>query len=217
MYQRNPPPGMFQHSSIDCKAHGPQAVSFKRKGSADPFQCCECVLEGKIIAGHAEPSDFRTAQVDSGLPIIIPRTRVAVESPLGADTEEELAANMIYAKRCVMDCFARGEAPFASHVFYAQDGLLSDADPEHRMMGIQAGFAYTDVSEVIAVYMDRGVSDGMRQRIERSQLIGQRIELRWLDARKPRIKSMQLGKDEVAVIPAVTVTVEAGSGENDPG
>lgn len=217
MSLKNPVPGEFSHASIECEHHGPQAIGFKPKGSTEKMRCRDCVLEGKLIAGHAEPGDFQLAQALSGLPIMMPRTRVSVESPLGADTEEELAANKAYALRCVMDCFARGEAPFASHVFYDRDGLLTDADPSHRTMGIESGFAWTDVAEVVAVYMDRGVSDGMRQRIERSQLMGQRIELRWLDERKPRVRSLQIKKDEVAVVSALTMTVEASSGENNPG
>lgn len=83
---------------------------------------------------------------------------VVIESPYAGEVE----ANVAYAKRCVMDCLQRGESPYASHLFFTQDGVLDDLDPEQRKLGIEAGFAWRDRADVIVFYVDRGISRGMK-------------------------------------------------------
>ena len=63
--------------------------------------------------------------------------RVVIESHYAGDVE----ANLAYAKRCVHDCLARGEAPYASHLLFTQAGILDDLIPEERRRGIESGFA----------------------------------------------------------------------------
>lgn len=87
--------------------------------------------------------------------------RVIVESPLGAVSREGIEKNKIYAKRCMWDSFKRGEAPFASHLLYAQELLLDDMDKQERELGIAAGFAWGEVADLVALYVDFGVSKGM--------------------------------------------------------
>lgn len=83
-----------------------------------------------------------------------------IESPLAGD----VAANVAYAKRCVLDSLKRNpEAPYASHLFFAQPGILDDLVPEERRLGIEAGLAWGMAADLVAVYIDRGVSSGMRQ------------------------------------------------------
>lgn len=48
--------------------------------------------------------------------------RVVVESPFAGDIQK----NIEYARKCMADCLKRGEAPFASHLLYTQDGILDD-------------------------------------------------------------------------------------------
>lgn len=43
---------------------------------------------------------------------------------------------------CMRDCLERGEARIASHLRYAQPGILRDGVPEERRLGIEAGFAW---------------------------------------------------------------------------
>lgn len=85
--------------------------------------------------------------------------RVVVESPYAGDIE----ANTAYAKRAVMDSLRRGEAPLASHLLFPQDGLLKEAEPAERRLGIDAGHAWLPVAQLVAFYVDRGVSPGMAQ------------------------------------------------------
>jgi hypothetical protein len=87
--------------------------------------------------------------------------------------------NQRYAMACVRDSLARGEAPYASHVFFDRRGLLDDAVPLQREAGITAGLAWGMVGEVRAVYRDRGVSSGMERGIAAAPS-GQRVEYRSL-------------------------------------
>lgn len=67
--------------------------------------------------------------------------RVIVESPYAGDVER----NVRYARACVADCLARGEAPLASHLLYT----------EWRAM-----------AEATVIYVDLGWSTGMTAGLE---------------------------------------------------
>ena len=102
--------------------------------------------------------------------------RVIVESPLKGDFEK----NKAYARACMRDCLRRGEAPFASHLLYAQDGILDDTIPEERTLGIEAGLAWGAVAEATVVYTDLGVSSGMEFGIARAKQEGRTVVWRTL-------------------------------------
>lgn len=131
-------------------------------------------------------------------------TRVILESPLSAPTPEERAANVRYAVECMRDSLQRGEAPFASHLMYSRNvaeavfeatlpggyhstslvsavvapyGALDDSNPDERKLGMEAGFAWLAAAEKQVVYVDRGVSAGMRAGIARfiEQVTGRTI------------------------------------------
>jgi hypothetical protein len=95
---------------------------------------------------------------------------VIIESPLAGDVEE----NRRYASECVRDCLLRGEAPYASHL----PGILDDLIPAERELGIAAGLAWGEKADLTAVYMDRGVSPGMKRGIEAAERLGRPIEHR---------------------------------------
>lgn len=97
---------------------------------------------------------------------------VIIESPYAGD----IARNKAYARACLLDSLKRGEAPFASHLLYTQ--VLSDGIPEERSMGIEAGFAFRDVANLTAVYVDLGISDGMVKGIEDAKKKGLPYEFR---------------------------------------
>lgn len=102
--------------------------------------------------------------------------RVVIESPYAGDVER----NLRYLRACMADCLRRGEAPFASHGLYTQPGVLRDEIPEERAAGIHAGFAWRDAAEKTVVYMDLGVSGGMRYGIDDAEKKGRAIEYRRL-------------------------------------
>lgn len=100
--------------------------------------------------------------------------RVVLESPYRGD----IARNIAYARRCVKDSLSRGESPLASHLLYTQDGILDDNDPDQRRLGIEAGRAWIQVADLVAVYVDHGISPGMEAAMSRARRYGVPIELR---------------------------------------
>lgn len=124
--------------------------------------------------------------------------RVILESPFAAETVEEAERNRRYLVRCMHDCFARGEAPFASHGLYTI--ALDDDIPEERALGIEAGLAWGECATKSVVYTDLGISDGMQKGINRAHLDGRDVEYR------------EIGKEEITPPPEVMIDVVAGSG-----
>lgn len=104
--------------------------------------------------------------------------RVILESPYTADDELALWENVYYARQAVLDSLGRGEAPIASHLLYTQEGILRDADVGQRSMGILAGHAWIPCADAMVVYIDRGVSSGMQQGMDRAKEVGLSVELR---------------------------------------
>lgn len=87
---------------------------------------------------------------------------VIIESPYAGDVER----NLRYLRACMRDSILRGEAPYASHGLYTQPGVLRDDLPEERKLGIEAGFVWRSLARFTAVYVDLGVTQGMRMGIE---------------------------------------------------
>jgi len=100
--------------------------------------------------------------------------RVILESPYAGDVE----VNTEYARKCLRDSLARGEAPIASHLLYTQPGVLLDDDVGERQWGIDAGLSWLPVAEATVVYTDRGVSNGMKLGIKRAEDMGVPVEYR---------------------------------------
>jgi oligoribonuclease (3'-5' exoribonuclease) len=103
--------------------------------------------------------------------------RVIIESPYAG----EIPQNLEYARRCMADALCREEAPFASHLLYTQPGILDDTILEERRLGIEAGLAWGRDADLVAAYVDRGISDGMRLGFDRARKRGTPIEVRALD------------------------------------
>ena len=102
---------------------------------------------------------------------------VVIESPYAGDVE----ANVAYARQAMHDCIERGEAPLASHLLYTQPGVLDDALPLERMLGIEAGLDWGRHADAIVVYVDRGISKGMELGIARARSRGQSVEFRAME------------------------------------
>lgn len=88
-----------------------------------------------------------------------------LESPYAGDVER----NVIYARLAMRDMLLRGEAPFASHLLYTQEGVLDDDDQDERAMGIEAGLIWGGAAKHSAFYTDFGMSRGMRYGAERAR------------------------------------------------
>lgn len=102
---------------------------------------------------------------------------VLVESPYAGDVEHNLA----YLRAAMRDCLLRGEAPFASHALYTQPGVLDDAIPAERALGIEAGLLWGKLAARTVAYADLGVSRGMQLGIERARAEGRAVEFRSLE------------------------------------
>lgn len=105
---------------------------------------------------------------------------VIIESPYRGVCYEELEANITYARACMHDALMRGEAPFASHLLYTQQGVLDDKEPLDRELGISAGLAWGEHADATVVYVDRGIYTGMILGISRARAIGRPVEYRSL-------------------------------------
>lgn len=103
-----------------------------------------------------------------------PHRRVILESPYAGDVER----NVAYAKACMRDCLARGEAPFASHLLYTQ--VLDDTKPEERTLGLLLAAAWGPKADATVVYVDLGVSHGMKLGIYGAERDGIPVEYRTL-------------------------------------
>ncbi len=103
--------------------------------------------------------------------------RVVIESPYAGDVER----NMRYARAALKDCIHRGEAPYASHLLYTQEGVLDDNKPEERQLGIDTALAWGDVADLVVIYRDLGITEGMQYGIDRHLKMGRVIEYRFLN------------------------------------
>lgn len=99
---------------------------------------------------------------------------VIIESPFAGD----VALNTRYARAAVRDSLLRGEAPYASHLLYTQQSILDDEIPEQRRLGMEAGFAFSRVADLVAVYVDLGESPGMDEGVNVHLKAGRRVEFR---------------------------------------
>ena len=101
---------------------------------------------------------------------------VVIESPFAGQVER----NTKYARLCVRDSVLRGEAPYASHLFFTQEHILDDLVENERRTGIEAGLAWGEKADLTAVYEDFGISDGMQMGIDRAIASDRPIDYRKL-------------------------------------
>ncbi len=68
----------------------------------------------------------------------------------------------------------------ASHMLYDQTFVLDDDDPDERALGMAAGQSWLPLVDKVVVYVDRGISPGMREGIARARELGVEVEERSL-------------------------------------
>jgi hypothetical protein len=141
--------------------------------------------EGAVQTGFKHSADLckMWAENEDRLEVIfrdlvkeISMVPVIIESPYAGNVE----TNLRYLRAAMRDCLLRGEAPYASHGFYTQPGVLDDNDPAERSLGINAGFVWGRLALKRNIYTDRGVSGGMDLGVEEAKKIGQILEERTL-------------------------------------
>lgn len=110
--------------------------------------------------------------------IFSPLKLVIVESPYRATPYYTAEQHRLYLLNAMQDCLERGEAPFASHHLLPE--ILDDDDPVARALGIKVGLNWGIHADLIAVYGDFGIGEGMKDAIEHWTKLGKRIEWRKL-------------------------------------
>jgi len=98
--------------------------------------------------------------------------RVVICSPWRGNTE----LHSRYLDACLRDSFARGEAPIAAHAIGPR--VLDDDDPVQRLRGMLAGRAWIAAADAVAVYIDLGSTDGMRDEIRYAEIKRVPVEYR---------------------------------------
>lgn len=84
--------------------------------------------------------------------------------------------NLEYAKQCCHWVFEQNGVPFASHLFYTQEGMLDDTNQDERKKGIEAGFFIGSFAEKVCVFYDKGISKGMKLGVQKALERDQNIE-----------------------------------------
>ena len=103
-----------------------------------------------------------------------------VESPFRATLERTVEQHKLYLTHALRDCVLRGESPYASHGLLIES--LDDDDPVERALGMKCGWAWAEKADAVVVYVDFGLSPGMRESISIYKKMGLPIEERLLGA-----------------------------------
>jgi hypothetical protein len=109
--------------------------------------------------------------VESPLRGAVPASCPTWLAPLVERIERE--RNRHYAFECMRAELRCGRAPYASHVLFDQPGLLDDATPKERALGMDVGQAWSAVGHERIFFGDRGLSSGMRYGSTKAREIGQ--------------------------------------------
>jgi hypothetical protein len=125
--------------------------------------------------------------------------RVIIESPYRGETTEDTISNIRYGRACLRHSLALGEYPFAAHLFYTQPGVLDDSSLEERAQGVAAGTAWMQAADKIVFYVDRGMSEGMREGLDVALRYGLAIEFRRLEAAVKPTSETPLSSQEANV------------------
>jgi len=105
---------------------------------------------------------------------------VIIESPYMGNVK----SNVAYARKCMSDSLLRGESPFASHLLYTQ--ILDDNKDIERLTGMSRAFNWYRHADLMAVYTDKGISNGMKMGMEVAEKLGIEMVYRTLNGNNNR-------------------------------
>lgn len=88
------------------------------------------------------------------------REFVYIASPFRGATVEETRQNILYARFCMLDAIFHGQSPYLSHLLITQ---VFDESPTLRDIGLSCGDAAREACARVALYVDLGVTDGMKR------------------------------------------------------
>lgn len=127
---------------------------------------------------------------------------VILESPFKHSDPVIFKAYQAYLDLCIADSLInQGEYCFASHKMYT--GATNDNIPKERTFGIEAGLEWYKLVDKAVVYVDHGLSTGMKHGIRHAISLGKQVEYRSLyrvltDAAKESLHELALSGSTVS-------------------
>ena len=106
---------------------------------------------------------------------IVTFKRVYIASPCRGQRE----VNIRYLKMCMLDSLARNEAPYAPHAYLPY--ILDDDKPKERQRGLDIGLAFLGTCQLLAIYADHGISEGMQNEMDYAKVRNIKIEIRKIE------------------------------------
>lgn len=100
-----------------------------------------------------------------------------IEAPFNCPEMDEKKYKW-YMSLCIKDCFDRGESPFSADSFYHQ--FLDAKVLTQRTKAISAGLEWARYADVVAFYIDFGISEAMKDRMKIYKAQHKKIECRTL-------------------------------------
>lgn len=88
--------------------------------------------------------------------------------------------DIAYGRAAIKDSLMRGEAPIAPHLTYGQNLVLDHSDPQQAHLINVAADMVLEIVDMLAVYVDRGISEAMQARIDYAGELGLTVERRSL-------------------------------------
>ena len=104
--------------------------------------------------------------------------RVVIESPFRSVDKSTKTLYTTYSRRAVEHSLAQGESPIAFHLWFTR--YLNDDTKDQREQGLKLSLEWIDTAQLIAVYADYGISEGMILGIQHASQKGIPIQWRYL-------------------------------------
>lgn len=132
----------------------------------------------KVPAGGQVPqSVVQDAEPDEVLRVIKqPRRCVVLVSPFMAEDYTQANKAKRYADRATRDSVSKQESPLVSHSFYYD--TLNVKNPIERDIGLLSQLSWIKNADLVAVYVDMGITPAMQVAIDTAILRNKRIEYR---------------------------------------
>jgi hypothetical protein len=148
---------------------------------------------GGVAPSHGAPADPKKPgvyHVDTNLTNKPPqlalhvaksnRKATVVLSPFAAEDPAKASRMDRYAKRCVQDSLLKNEAPVANHYFYHE--VLNSNLSIDRDIGLQSQLTWIKHADLVAVYIDMGITQAMELAINVAKLSNRSLEFRKIGA-----------------------------------
>lgn len=109
-----------------------------------------------------------------------PRKAVLMVTPFMAEDISQSARMVRYATRATRDSLNRNESPLASHLFYSE--VLNVRNQIERDIGLQSQLTWIKGCDIVAVYIDFGITPAMQVAINNAIMKSKKIEYRTIGA-----------------------------------